>query len=815
VESDPGRFQVDARDSRGVQVGDGNIQVNVFAAEPAVEWPVAVGVAPRAADAFQTRPLLEAAIRAFRRPGPSAGSGSTPTVVFVGDGGVGKTQLAAAVFREALSGDGSGGGDDAGVDLAVWVSAASRAAVLSSYAQAYTRTHPAAGADADRNALAFLDWLAATSRPWLIVLDDVADPADLARSWPAGPSGRVLLTTRRRDAAISGAGTLVEVGVFTVEQAAGYLTTKLASGPDLPARVLDEAPQLAVDLGYLPLALSHAAAVIVNDAITCAQYRIQLADQRERLEVVFPPETGHAGDDYAQTVAGTWTLARERANRLSPAGLAGPMLDLISMLDPNGIPEAVLTSPPVAAHLHPGGGVGAGAGTRRVLRNLWRLSLINHDPNDEFRSVRIHALAQRAAIEQLGPPAIASCVRTAADALIAIWPVNESASPLGQVLRANATVLAARDPGALWAPDRHELLFRLGHSLGETGLVGTAITHFATLVDEAVRRLGPDHPDTLRARADLAHWRGMAGDAAGTVTALQHVISDSLSVLGPHDPRTRAAQAELALWQGVMGDTASAVGTLEDLLAELLRTLGPDNPQTLTVRGNLGYVLAEGKQWAGAVAVLEKVLADQVRLSGPDQPETLVIRHRLSCYRGEAGDPAGAVAALNDLVSDRIRVLGPDHPETLATRHELARWRGEQGDPQAAVAALESLLPQMVLVLGSDHPWTMGSRHELARWRGEVGDGEGALETLEELLADRRRVLGDDHPWTMGTRNELARWRGETGDAPGAVALLKPLLADRMRVLGPDHPDTTVTRASLARWQQVQNDSAESAGTST
>jgi hypothetical protein len=414
--------------------------------------------------------------------------------------------------------------------------------------------------------------------------------------------------------------------VFTVEEATGYLSAKLAEAPGVPAGVLNEAHRLATDLGYLPLALSHAAAVVVNDGITCADYRVLLADRRQRLDEVFPSHAGEAGDEYAHTVAGTWSLARERANLLNPAGLAGPMLDLISMLDPNGIPEVVLTSGPVDIYLQTGQGATGqdppagstlstpSAATRRVLRNLWRLSLISHDPNDECRSVRIHALAQRAAIEQLSPTAAAAAIHTAADALTSVWPTAEAGTLLGQVLRANASVLAARDPTLLRKPNTHPILFRLGNSLGEAGLVGNAIAHFTTLTSDSGRLLGADHPDTLTARAELARWRGMAGDAAGAVAALEELLTDMLPVLDPDDSRPRAVRAELARWRGVAGDAAGAVAALEELLADLLRTLGPDHAETLAVRGNLAYVLAEAKQWARAVAALEDLLTDRARL---------------------------------------------------------------------------------------------------------------------------------------------------------------------------------------------------------
>jgi hypothetical protein len=72
-------------------------------------------------------------------------------------------------------------------------------------------------------------------------------------------------------------------------------------------------------------------------------------------------------------------------------------------------------------------------------------------------------------------------VRVAADALLAAWPEVDTTTELGQVLRANAAILASRHPDALWEPDGHPLLSRHGSSLGEAGLVTNAATHFAEL----------------------------------------------------------------------------------------------------------------------------------------------------------------------------------------------------------------------------------------------------------------------------------------------------------------------------------------------
>ena len=110
-------------------------------------------------------------------------------------------------------------------------------------------------------------------RSWLVVLDDITDPGQLAGWWPASHTGTgwVLATTRRRDAALAGGGrALIDVGVYTPAEAHAYLTERLTTAGQ--ARLLDGAGALAGELGYLPLALGHAAAYMIDQQVSCAAY---------------------------------------------------------------------------------------------------------------------------------------------------------------------------------------------------------------------------------------------------------------------------------------------------------------------------------------------------------------------------------------------------------------------------------------------------------------------------------------------------------------------------------------------------------------
>ncbi|THA23053.1 tetratricopeptide repeat protein [Streptomyces sp. A1547] len=762
---------------------------------------------PRQADCFQDRATAQQLERAAY-----GGDTIVHAQVLTGFGGVGKSQLAAHHARTLWQ---------AGkLDLLVWVTAATRDAVVTGYAQAAVEILGADPTDLETAAHAFLAWLEpkpGTTRRWLVVLDDLADPADLRNLWPPDSThGRTLITTRRRDAALTGnSRQLIPVGLFTADEATAYFTAALAAHDRHEPP--DQLAGLADDLGFLPLALSQAAAYLLDVGLDCATYRHRLTDRASTLTDVLPDPSG-LPDDQATNVAATWSLSIECADQLPPAGLARPLLQLAAMLDPNGIPAAVLTSPPALNHLagHHNAAPGqtqpeeiTDAEATQALRALNRLSLIDHNPSSPHHTVRVHQLLQRAVRDPLPTDQHGRLARTAADALMAAWPEIERDTSLAQALRANTEVLTLHADGALYQPDAHLVLFRTGQSLGEAGQTTAAFHYFLQLANDTQHHLGPDHPNALTARRNLAYWRGEAGDAAGAAAALEHVLADVERVLGPDHPDTLIARHDLAGFRGDVGDVAGAAAALEQLVADQTRVLGPDHPHTLYARHDLAGFRGQAGDVAGAAAALEQLVADQTRVLGPDDPHTLIARHDLAGFRGDAGDVVGAAAAFEQLVADRERVLGPDHPDTLYARHSLAKVRGKSGDVAGAAAAFEQLVADQTRVLGSDHPHTLIARHNLASFRGDAGDVAGAAAAFEQLVADRERVLGPDHPGTLATRHSLASFRGKAGDVAGAAAAFEQLLADRERVLGPDHPGTLATRHSLA---DLKGDAGDAGG---
>jgi hypothetical protein len=790
--------------SSGVQVGTGNVQNNTYylRGESAdVTWPVIEGEPPLLATAFQPRSTAQEHLAAALA---TSNSTTVVTQVLAGDGGVGKTQLAAQTFAR---------GQAAGLfDLCLWVTAGSPDAIVTGFAAAMSRLTPQIQID-DLEAAArrFLVWLRETEHSWFIVLDDLRDPQDVARWWPSGPHGRTLVTTRRRDAILSEQGRiLVDLGVFTPSESRDYLVQRLSSS-QAHRHALVGASELSEQLGHLPLALAQAAAVILDDGLTCAEYLERLDDHSTTLALLFPAPL----DDRQRTVSATWSLAIEAAERLPPPGCNRALVTLVSVLDPNGIPEQVLLTDATRRfiasqrRIDPSSGSGRQiplADLRSGVRALHRMSLVVHDPADPARSVRMHALAQRAAREATAAEVLQATYRAAADALLESWPSIERDSDLSSVLRQNATTLAGVADQALWWPSAHPLLSRAGGSLGDVGLIKAAIEYFERMVTLADSRLGADHPDTLSARADLAEWRAAAGDDSYAVHALTNLLDDQRRVLGAEHPDTLATLHGLAYHRGEIGDVLGAATAFADLLVVQTRILGQDHPDTLRTRGQVAWWRGQAGDASGAVAAFTSLTADKIRILGAEHPEVLTSRAQLADWTGHNGHPADAVDQFQRLLLDRERILGPEHPATLVTRSQLASWIGAAGNPAASVARLEELLSVRVRVLGPDHPEVLITRDHLARRRGEARDAITALREHQELFLDRLRILGPDHPGTLKTRSQIARWRGENGDVAGAVAALADLLEQRARILGPEHPHTLVTRYELARWHGEAGD---------
>ncbi|WP_258052505.1 tetratricopeptide repeat-containing protein [Streptomyces sp. Ru73] len=559
------------------------------------------------------------------------------TQVLSGGGGVGKTQLAAAYAHQALAD---------GVELVVWVDASESEQVTTRYAQAaYLVNVPGFVEDesAIANARAFLHWLAVTPRSWLVILDDITDPDAMQPWWPppsASGRGRVLATTRRHDAILSGGGrAVVNIETYSAEEADTYLRERLTTAH--AAHLLDtQANTLAKTLGYLPLALSHAAAYMINEDVPCADYLHRFTHSSARLDELFPRHADTEG--YGRQVAAALLLSLDVAQTCEPVGLAIPALRLAAMLDPAGHPRSLWAGRAVIRYLNAQRAASSSVDgpsavdpsqARAVLRLLHRYGLIVDDAQAGSRAVRLHALTARAMREYTPGDALPNVVKTAADALTELWlgshrhERDESA-----VVQTNIDSLEGCAGDLLWEVGGHHLLRWSGRSLIGHGLASAAVPYWQRLTATSERLLGRAHPKTLLARRELAMAYLLDDRDQDAFALLREDFPYREQILEPDHPETIRVDKPTPLYGCKSIDDAIAL--LEDTLAVRERLLGREDPTTIACRANLAIAYWRAGKTLKATSLLERVLADREKALGTRHPDALSAADRPQRWRG-------------------------------------------------------------------------------------------------------------------------------------------------------------------------------------
>ncbi|WP_446214006.1 FxSxx-COOH system tetratricopeptide repeat protein [Micromonospora sp. IBSANI012] len=773
---------------------------------------IVVGDLPGEAVAWQER------IEVMERLRVVGGTGQTAVVCAVtGQRGTGKTQLAAAYARACVA---------QGWPVVVWVAAETVGGVLAGLdvVAAAAGVRPADADPAD-GAAAALAWLRVHPGPCLVVYDNAVD-TDLIRRWTASVGGvQTIVTTT--DAAFDGLGVRIDVDLFTESEAVTYLRQRTGLADD------DGAAQLAEQLGWLPLALSQAGAVIGRQR-RYTSYRAYL-QQLERLPIGdLLPRVG--GDPYPRGTAEAILISLGDL-AADPGAAARRLLDHLAVLAPSGVDPTLLQH--LAAQLDSDGGGDDAHAFRALLaqRSLTTPTL------DQDRTV-VHRLIQRVAREgcrQAGGldavlTAAADAVQAAAehagqrwddrtllveyaDHAQTLWThqVGNAARPRLLSLRGRllyllnvahifTTAIAVGQPliadcERVLGPDDPETLIsrhNLAAAYQSVGRLNEAIGLYQRTLADCERVLGPDHPDTLTSRHSLAAAYQSVGRSDEAIGLHQRTLTDRERVLGPDHPETLTSRNNLAgAYQGV-GRSDEAIGLYQRTLTDRERVLGPDHPGTLTSRHNLAHAYQSVGRLDEAIGLYQRTLTDRERVLGPDHPGTLTSRHNLAAAYQGVGRLDEAIGLFERTLTDRKRVLGPDHPNTLISRNNLAGAYQSVGRSDEAIGLYQRTLADCERVLGPDHPDTLTSRNNLADAYQSVGRSDEAIGLHQRTLTDRERVLGPDHPETLSSRNNLAYAYERVGRSDEAIGLYQRTLADCERVLGPDHPDTLIARNNLA-----------------
>ena len=630
--------------------------------------------------------------------------GQQPRIVLTGMRGCGKSQLASDLAQWCEKQKWS---------LVAWINAVSREAVKNDLVE-LARLLPIDLSDEpnrDQIVNRCIDYFnSSNSGDRLIVFDNVKDIDDLIKLVPRGDGLRVVVTTTNDCGWKNQSWESIKVGVFSREDSIKCLL-RITDSEDREA-----ADAVAQKLGDLPLAIAQAGATACAEDWTLKKYLVRL--KCYSISIVIKPVRG---DSYTEEVYKALLMAVDVA--LDKLGgdereVARRQLGGLVVLAQSGVPTRwidPLSTDVYSSDLEENVPDSADENAHSALTMLVSMSVVQQSADKTI--TLLHRLQAQVLRENWGKEKTAAH-EEAFDAAVEILgrtkyeqlPSNATDARRREVsdLITQLSAIAVQDYSrSLFESEQIRLYlyraFKYGHDLG----IGYKTVELSAAVEVIEDVLGPDHPDTLTVRNNLA----LAYDSVGRF--------------------------------------GEAIDAWEELLLDCQRVLGPDHPDTLTVRNNLAGAYDSVGRFGEAIELFEQVLADRVRVLGPDHPDTLTTRNNLAGAYRSVGRFGEAIDAWEELLLDCQRVLGADHSVTLTVRNNLAGAYDSVGRFGEAIDAWEELLPDCQRVLGADHPVTLTVRDNF------VGRLDEVIDALEKLLPDCQRVLGLEHPLTKQVQKNL------------------------------------------------------------
>jgi serine/threonine protein kinase/tetratricopeptide (TPR) repeat protein len=267
---------------------------------------------------------------------------------------------------------------------------------------------------------------------------------------------------------------------------------------------------------------------------------------------------------------------------------------------------------------------------------------------------------------------------------------------------------------------------------------GRTITVVENL-DRAAKRLETDLADQPGRRAKLQDTLANTYSSLslwGEARGLREKVRDYyVATCGPEHPDTLTAKYNLAVSRG-----HENVPLMEEVLTLRRKVLGPEHPDTLrTMIAMAGIYSGNGRE-DEALKLAEQALALNRKVLGSEHPITFAAMLTLaSCYAFD-GPPDEAIKSIElfeEVLTHQRKVFGPKHPNTIMTMWNLGAGLHRAGRQTEGIQMKEESLKLRREVQGDEHGDTRWAIENLAKIYKVTGRGDKALSLFEAASATK------------------------------------------------------------------------------
>ena len=672
-----------------------------------------------------------------------------------------------------------------------------------------------------------LHWIGSLEENYIIVFDnaDVLSSAELEAFLPPGRGGNILITSRNSTMRKL---TLPENSLEVSEMEENDAIELLLKASYLDPSSMEfqsEASKIVKELFGLALAIDQAGAYIASGATTIGDYLTKYSEHRETLL----SHSEFTGASKYRSVYGTWELSykeiQKRAgsddpHRVNAANSAMLLLNVFPFFHHERITEEIFSyaalkedessSPalPTASsildrRLLPLNKTGAWDNFifREGIQILLSFSLIKKGPSDCVYAM--HPLVHTWSRDRILLNERKQCCSMAYVTLSCSLRWN-GGQPYGfrralvTHIRANMeySTSECNENGVSYFDDAYD---KFGLLLQEQGYFKEAETLENKVLDTRQRILGVEHPDTIRAMANLAITYGSLGKYIESEKLEIQVLDARIRILGVEQhPDTIDAMANLAATYRKLGKYTEAEKLQMQVLDARNRILGVEHPNTITVMANLAATYRKLGKYTDTEKLEMQVLDARNRILGVEHPNTITAMANLATTYRKLGKYTEAEKLDIQVLDARTEILGVEHPDTMDAIANLAATYQKLGKYTEAERLQMQVLDARTRILGVEHPYTITAMANLAATYRKLGKCTEAERLHMQVLDARNRILGVEHPNTITAMAHLAATYQKLGKYTEAEKLQIQVLGARKRILGMEHPNTSLAMQNLA-----------------
>ncbi|MBN8561666.1 MAG: tetratricopeptide repeat protein [Leptolyngbya sp. UWPOB_LEPTO1] len=591
-------------------------------------------------------------------------------------------------------------------------------------------------------------WL--PKEPTLIVVDDVADWAEVRSLMPVDSRFRVLVTTRQRDL-------LPQQHTIALKRLEPEQARSLLAALEEVGRVEDDrafADRICAGLGNLPLAIELVGSYSRHDR------HLTLSEVWERL-------SANGVQDEALERSPQYEMAAELGVRaafdltwetIEPEGKRVARLLSYFGLDwvPWELAERVMQR--VEGEEYRFG---------KWKARLENASLVEFEP-ERIGDCQLHPLIQSFLRDQPEEEEIRSAFVKEMIAIASEMPDNPTTKQVNQFkgLELHVQEISKRYTAELEGDELLWAFIGLARFYKGQALFKDAESQYADCLAVTQRLFEGDHPDVALSLNNLAALYDSQGRLSDAEPLYLQALDMRKRLFDGDHPNIATSLNNLALLYNSQGQLSDAEPLHLQALDMRKRLFDGDHPDVATSLNNLALLYNSQGRLSDAEPLYLQALEMQKRLFDGNHPNIATSLNNLACLYNSQGRLSDAEPLYLQALEMRKRLFDGDHPDVATSLNSLAYLYNSQGRLSDAEPLHLQALDMRKRLFDGDHPDVALSLNNFAGLYKAQGKLEQAEIYYQQALQLCEKFLGANHPDTQIVRKNLVYLRQQQQPIP-------------------------------------------------